>query len=212
MENDSTRAEQMAYLLGLGYAVIFEAGNRPGLYYCMLRRIDTNQLVNTVVAETPDEALTCAEDWARSDPDAIRPVPAVPAAVMLPERIQALELASAEQHRHIDAITGAIGQASEEAEVWDKNTELVFAGVLERLTVLEQMLAVAPPAVAPPAEPFCGAQLAGGPCVLRPHGDDQPHVAYVLPPAGDHPYLPQRVPGAQHPDPARRPQFHPAEQ
>jgi hypothetical protein len=206
MENDSTRAEQMAYLLGLGYAVIFEAGNTPGLYYCMLRRIDTNQLVNTVVAETPDEALTCAEDWARSDPDAIRP--AVEEHPELFRSVTASRLQVLEDRAAADR---------EEAQVFDENVESMFAAVLARLAVLEQMLAVAPPAVAPPAvappaELFCGAQLAGGPCVLRPHGEDQPHVAYVLPPAGDHPYLPQRVPGAQHPDPARRPQFHPAEQ
>jgi hypothetical protein len=226
--------ENMLGLIAQGYAVTFE-GSEVGDYFCLLRRIGTNELVNCAIGNTISGALGAAADWAVSPRDGNGTASRPPAAEEQPElfrTVTANRLKKLEEQ--MSSLIDRADRAEEEAEVFDTNTESMFASVIARLANLERMLGVEapeqaaarrdalllsqwqpgeslPPVPASTAEPVCGAQTADGPCVLRPHEEDQPHVAYILPPAGEHPYPPRRVPGAQHPDPARRPEFHPAE-
>lgn len=52
-------------LLSLGYTVTFEHGGGGGCFV-LLRHLETMELVNCVVADTPEEGLQGALDWEKS--------------------------------------------------------------------------------------------------------------------------------------------------
>lgn len=52
-------------LLSLGYTVTFEHAGGGGCFV-LLRRLETQELVNCVVGDTPEEALQGALDWEKS--------------------------------------------------------------------------------------------------------------------------------------------------
>jgi hypothetical protein len=122
--------ENMLGLMGQGFAVTFENGETPGLYYCMLRSTSTGRLVNCVVAETVSGALRAAADWAR---DGSHPVPEEHPELF--RQVTASRLKSLEEL--VSGLSVRADSDREEAKTWDENTESMFAGILERLGKLE---------------------------------------------------------------------------
>jgi hypothetical protein len=131
MENPGDQdLENMLGLMGQGFAVTFENGEIPGLYYCLLRSTSTGRLVNCVVAETVSGALRAAADWAR---DGSHPVPEEHPELF--RQVTASRLKSLEEL--VSGLSVRADSDREEAKTWDENTESMFAGILERLGKLE---------------------------------------------------------------------------
>jgi hypothetical protein len=157
------------HVLGLmdqGYAVTFEASG-IGEYFCMLRRISTMELINCVIANTPQEALEGAAEWARSGREgngtAQRP---------MAEDIAELSKAQARMESELEALEIRIGALQR------TNLQLV-ADLRNRVAEMEAVIFPRP----------CNATTEGGNCILRPHGPDVDHIAYMPAPIpASHPY------------------------
>jgi len=95
-------------LLGLGYTVTFESDHLGGCF-CLLRILDSMELVNCAIGNSPEEALEGATAWAMGTAPG-NGTGDRPAAFTQPERLSALEFGTEALVLRIDGLEARLSE------------------------------------------------------------------------------------------------------